>query len=869
MGARPAKASPVIHADSTWAVVVGIDVYNHVKPALAGAVHDAVAVVGWLRQLGVEDDRILLHASPSPTSKPDLDRLSLEYRGCTENEIWESFSTLGAQQGSRMFVFLHGHGFYEPGRDPGRHRLFLTKEARRNQMSNFGIDWLCEYLRGLRFTRQFVVMDGCLNLPYSQSLRSRIAPGAHSGVAPGPEAAGISQWLACGASARQPAIEINGRGLFTESLLATLDLQQPNSICARIDITTGSYQLDFVDAISNKVSQDVTQAAARKGYTQNPGVWLLSEGPTLEPIVATIPQDDVVDFHTHIEPDGGADDVALVVLQPNGLQWSHRVPSPPSTDVTAPFTTVFPAGLRGRAWCAMKSTAAWDEPPDQKFDVDVDPELVFPLVQRQLTLEPGQQALAIQTVDEHNSPVVAMTPEASDAAHEVLSRVGDAAIVMTMRDDGPLLWAPPGHEEALLSAGRQVAWTIGVNTPAAIHTTIVPYLLSQPLLPVQMGTVIEFNLDRQKAIQLGGFAAVEKNIDVAGQKFSLLDLTSNFQVPTGERGPVVVEAELPAGRWTTVVYPAPEGPQQPVTVDFPPTFGRAPIRNGLLRRNVALNHLQDDSAPASFALAASPRQPEFRAFYLPAEVFEQERIPGSNEQGNWPAMRPTRDVPQPWDAVFYYPDQSNRGRGNRLDQYDTVYGRIELPDASGFAVFPIHPRGVAVEVEPALRVEPLSTDRDPAWDTVVSLGQLDALDRTEIERLSGANNPLLNTVAAYACYANNFEEMLRSVLLTLVLAAPEVWVDGQILWHAVGMLFGDDSARIVGTPNRRRLDRLAQERMVPVFRWGISIGQRVAEHYGSDDFASWLGWIEERLAPTSTWTAWTPARVSLLLAVTE
>ena len=53
-------------ARTTWALVVGIDVYaDPAIPVLQGAVADALAACRWLRRLGVPDEQVLLHASPS------------------------------------------------------------------------------------------------------------------------------------------------------------------------------------------------------------------------------------------------------------------------------------------------------------------------------------------------------------------------------------------------------------------------------------------------------------------------------------------------------------------------------------------------------------------------------------------------------------------------------------------------------------------------------------------------------------------------------------------------------------------------------------------------------------------------------------
>jgi hypothetical protein len=185
-------------AAATWALIIGIDSYDNFK-GLTGAARDAAAAVTWLRHLGVPDAQILLHAAPCDAAKPELDALGLTCHGCTEPEIWASFVTLMNNRGSKLYVFLSGHGFCEPGGD----RVFLTREASDKVTKNLGIDWYAKFLRGQDYTTQYLVMDGCLNVPYTGEVRSRFVAGAQSGVALPPPR---GKSFRCSASPRRWAI---------------------------------------------------------------------------------------------------------------------------------------------------------------------------------------------------------------------------------------------------------------------------------------------------------------------------------------------------------------------------------------------------------------------------------------------------------------------------------------------------------------------------------------------------------------------------------------------------------------------------------------------------------------------------------------
>lgn len=824
-------------ADTTWALVVGIDNYDHV-PALTGAVRDAGAVVEWLRRLGVADERILLHASPTDESSGAAQALNFAFEECTENGIFRSLLKLKEQRGSRLFVFLIGHGFYEPR----GYRLFLTREAKEGDMANLGIDWLCRYLRSAPFARQFIFMDGCLNLPYSKSVRSRIKPGEHNGVELDPEVDGVAQWLAFGADLGQYALEINGRGLFTSSLLSALNLDNPHSLWAQIDIATGAYQFDLVKAINGQVSQEVREIAGRHRFTQCPGIHPLS-GTLAAAVVATIPSVGTP-VNTKISPQEAAEDVAAVMLHPEGMQWNRRVPSPPSTKVEVPFTSVLPAQVTVLAWCEMKKPSTWTKPATQTITVGNQTELTFTLTKR-------QPAVIVQTVSDNDTAVSAVTPRIREMLSDAMQ--GDSRGVVTLDYHDTEIWlrASAGHEQLLEQAGNAIAAIIDENTSRDVHPRIRPRL--QPDRLDQDGdepsptTTVHFILDREEALRLAGLTAAVENITVAGRQFSLLDLASQQFVHTDTPGPVRIEADLPAGAWTTIAFPITDAPTAPVPVHFPKLgVGIAPIRNQLLRADVDVRGQTQPTIMRGSPILFPPQHPSLQCHYLPYKAVQPGQVPGRDPLP-WRAVRSgERSAKGFWSATYAQPQDMRR-----------LYGRIQLSNGHRSATFPMRPQGLAIEaVGSSVRVEPLSAERDTAWETLVCLGRLDSVDRSDVRRLSTADEPLLRLAAVYSCYANGFDELLAATIVDLMRQRALLPADLIVLWHAAAAVTGSKLAVDGHTPGKDVLDNLAAAPSIPFFQWGVSIGCTVAEHFGADALAAKLGWIEPRLSPESTVSAW-------------
>src|SRR4029077_17305394 len=135
----------------------------------AGAVADALAACRWLRRLGVPDPQILLHLSPWPENRAELrEELRRICPPARSKDIDDSLIQLEeVVGGTRLYVFLFGHGIFEPTSQ----RLFLTQGVKQKEPRKMGLDLFIPRFLAMPFARQFLFLEGCQNLPYSQSER--------------------------------------------------------------------------------------------------------------------------------------------------------------------------------------------------------------------------------------------------------------------------------------------------------------------------------------------------------------------------------------------------------------------------------------------------------------------------------------------------------------------------------------------------------------------------------------------------------------------------------------------------------------------------------------------------------------------------
>lgn len=818
-------------ADTTWALVVGIDVYDNVK-GLKGPVRDAISVVEWLRNLGITDEHILLHAAPCPETQQPLTNLGLAYQGCTEPEIWISLSKLLNNNGSRLLVFLLGHGYYLFDGGP----VFLTQEADGTAPTNIGITWLSDILRARNYQRQFIVMDGCLNYAYSEAARPTIGQGTHNGVLPKPALASVRQWFAYAASQGQVAAEPNGRGLFTTALLAALDLTAPNPLCTAIDDATGTYELDLNTAITDVVYKAVTE----KIPTQQPGIRRLDSGPA-DPraIIATITPQQTVALQTLIDPATAAPEVDNLTLATRTFQWKRTIPDPRGSALNLPHTYVLPAGLRLNGWCEMKPNTDWADPPPETVTTGSGVDLVFKLQRDRST-----HVVKVTTVDTDATEIAAMNSTAITAATNIIAGAGaHGRLWLAPSRTGAFVYARAGEDDDLDSVSRRIAAAINRHTDPDVRVTLERQQLptTEPELRWH-GWMLDIDLDREQARTLGGFLTDLPVVGIGGRAdaMSLQALADLGHVAIDGLAPARVELDLPWGRWVTLVEPPPTTGKASRLV-FPRTVGLPPVRNGLLD---TVLHPESPTAEAikvgevAFALAVVTNEPTT----LHVTIGDQfgPLFVGDDGTGDWIAVRGPKPMMH-GDGTFY--DDVGLAKTGR------AIGRLDVASSTTPLYFPMSPN-LAFDDRTTPRIEPLSVSTSPLWDLLVGAGHLDALDRRHVRLIVKTGDPVLAIAAMYGCYINDFGEELFTLQRFFEHTTDQP--DVVILRHAYEMKLS--GSRAIG--NVDELVALATDNRVPVFKWGIAIGQAVAQHFEVPALAAKFRYIEDRLMTGSNWTLW-------------
>lgn len=791
-------------ADATWALVVGIDAYDHVRQ-LTGAVHDAVAAVGWLRRLGVPDEQILLHAAPHAGSKRAVDSLGLTYAGCARADFWPSFDILSQHSGPRLFVILAGHGLYEPGGD----RVFLTQDAAAEGIvRNLGIDWYTRFLRGQAYTRQFVVMDGCLNLPYSHSKRASFVAGVEPGVALPPPRVGVLQVFCYGAAQGQRALEKDGHGLFLHHLLRTIDLDQPDENCLDVDERRGVFQLDLNRAVVDVVAPTVSKEAAAEGRLQQPGIQVLSDGPTPPVLaVAEITPPAAARVRVEVRPDAAVGDLTQLQLWADNATWRRRLPIPPEPVVRVPYESMLPVGLQVAVRCRVGPDGKWSQ---QEFVAEKDRDVVFELEPPPSAAQP-ESVVEVQTVGSLGHVVPGMTDTAYQHVATVLGEIG-TGIVLEPHETGPVLRSSPHLRAWMPQVAQRIAQTINRYTDDNVSVVIRGADLGAP------ETAVGMPLTFDEARELAGLLMDDDVITMGEQAVAPTALVLRPTVEV-DPGPVVVRIDLPWGEWVSRVD-AEAGTT--TSVPLPRSVGVPPLRVRLLgdrswsfdqpRTVVALG----PKACEGPVLVGDEPRGELTASTEPSETWR-----GPLSTAKTGADR--------WSAVVAVPHQGDELR------------------------FPLNEHGaLGVALDGSPRAEPLSLTQSHHWDRLISSGRLDDLGPDEAESLTHDkwSAPLLGLAGAYSCFAQGSDTNLSHVLGNLE------QLDDQIPDLAVIRGVMDRRTGHWDAAMRDRLIDLARRSAVPAFRWGVPWGVLAAEYYEVPELLAQLRALESGLVTGSVWTMW-------------
>jgi Caspase domain len=803
-------------AASTWAVVIGIDTYDNFRH-LKGAAADSVATVTWLRRLGVPDAQIMVHAAPSAASRESVEGLGLPIGGCAAPEIWTSFERLRKNRGERLFVFLAGHGLYEPS----GHRVFLTREADQDTVSNLGIAWYARLLRGLDYKLQILVMDGCLNVPYDGTRRAQFKEGEILSVEPKPPLDTSMQVLCCGAKQGQTALEVKGRGLFTAKLLEALDPDEPDPRCVDIDEETGAVQLDIFRAVQ-EVAGPATLAAA--GRSQTPVIQYLSETSTPRVFPAVeLATAEPARLSVSVEPGAALADVRSVTLSCDDNEWRRKLL--PAELETAPCVSVLPPNLSVSLRCLIKPQTDWIQPGQEDLVTDGDMEVVFEL---QPPAEGAASPPAIQTVDSDGNVVRAIDirrVEIDRAIEELGGRpleirelapggrsgrggfrdglIGEESLTFDL-PEGNDAWGSETTETAF-----EVAELLTERAPAGVHAVV------REEGALESVTALEIPMTHTRAIRLAGFWSDEAVIKVGDTSLRPDDLVASPLVPVD--GPTTVRIELPWGAWSQR-FDAPRG--RTTRIELPDRIGVPPLRALMLK-----NEGGEPDRPHSVIAA--------RADLAEAVVVDPDGRPLEAR-----LRRRPRDGFSAWTGSTF--DVAADGLPAPRWQ------RYVLRDGLQFPLSEIG--GVALNLGRAPRAEPLSRTRSKQWDGLVAFGELARLDESKAESLASRKweDLLLGLAGAYACYANRQDSFLEGTLENLRGLDPDL-PDVALLEAALDARLGRD---------RREVSERLWRAGLPVFRWGVAIGQVAADHYGDHGLGERLRTVERGLVRTSTWTLW-------------
>ena len=785
-------------APKTWALVVGIDDYD-AAPKLTGAVADAVAVAQWLKALGVPDEQVLFHAAPGAAGRKALAGAGLTVRGCTEPDIWASVYELSRQSGERLFVFLCGHGLYEPGSG----RLFLTKEAGTlGAYTNLGIDAYSQHFRTMSFPRQFLVMDGCLNYPYSLTQRSQIQAAMHAGIALQPPRADTTLVRCFAAGQGEKALEVGGRGLFTSQLLPVLDPAGPAELATYLDDQAGVRLVDLRRAVNEVAGPQVAAIAHDQGRRQTTSCEVEGAGAaaTAVPVIELVPP-GTARVRVVVNPGQAIPDVKQIRISSFDTFGQRVVPVPPATSVTVPVVSVVPVGTTLMVNCLLRPGASWNGAGYQQVTVDADRDVRFdfaPPVQPARAAVPPRAPVSttVHTVDQSGAVVFGMTGPAYRTIDRLLAGTR-LRISLERHETGPVLRASRADRELLDEVTARVAQAVNQETSPEVHVAI-----TRTHTAGEVTTGVRLALPRGGPVALAGALVDVQVLQIEDRDCSLSEIAAQPVAAAGP-GAVPVRLRLPWGSWSTMVHLAAGTTKR---VALPASVGVPPLRVAVLAKG-------DRSWRTGGSIVATDRR----------TVTARIRA----------GLRGAPTEATPW-------------------------GRIaELPGRTPIA-FPLHPyTGVAVSRSGVVRVEPLSDLPRPEWDLLVSSGRLDVLDGGQARDLARQKmaEPMLGVAGAYACFALDEREYLALVLRNLRR------LDGDIPDVAVLAATSDRLAGRHDARNREELVRLLDRPgAVPLFRWGVPLAILAARHYDLPTYAEALSSVEARLYPESVWTCWQPDR---------
>lgn len=227
-----------------YAIIAGLNRYRDFDD-LEGAVEDADQFHTWLTDPnggGMRSDRDTIIQVPVPSSWDSNDpRPNSHELNAVLSDLHGQAAMADAPIGSRLFIFLAGHGFNDSG-DMDNVALY-TSEARMLVPNHLAARWYASEFRRIHaFDQIALIMDCCR----TQNLMHPVVRPQAANIPPRTGANQVKFFVAYstgfGLAARET--ETNGRksGIFTQTLLQALRSAPPN----RLGRLTGSIVKNFI-----------------------------------------------------------------------------------------------------------------------------------------------------------------------------------------------------------------------------------------------------------------------------------------------------------------------------------------------------------------------------------------------------------------------------------------------------------------------------------------------------------------------------------------------------------------------------------------------------------------------------------------------
>jgi hypothetical protein len=820
-------------AANSWALVVGIDQYDVADvPSLTGAVADAVAAVKWLRTFGVPDSQILVNASPSPTSKPDLDAIKISTEAATFGQIWASIHKLcKVADGARLFIFLSGHGLY----DAADGRLFLTQDYGVNGdlSANLGLDAFKDFFLSLVFLEQFFFFDGCQNYPVSPSLRSPVKARTPpiAGYTPRPE----NGMAACyAASQNQFALEIDGRGAMLHHLLNELDWVQlcalpphdPRHSAIIYDWHTGRRTLDLRRLFLNFVKPVVTEAAGKEGRLQTPVLepYGTAAGRLDLPILE-LPAEPTAELRIAVEPPQATDAVAQINISLRSPRRDYYLP-PLKPPLVLPDACRVPQKGDIEPLCYLNSDTSWViKTAPRPFTVSrPQHDAVFELERKsgrdptplagQAEGELGFFNIRLMAADGKQTYVpdqVYVDIHQATGLDMPTQWAGPDGVIMWPHEYGPdfavLDYAPDGGRNLIDGWARAFA---RIGPGDVDHVVIVP----PGKLPKDHQPNLEFRIPNG-ARALGGFLTEERVVFIErasessegrfwrGNGDYSLGALEDLKRIRVEPGYHRIRVELPWGNWTDLIDVRHKGV---AVCQLPEKIGLPPLRNTVAQDFIGRLMAR---SPGTLMIRSTERRPGF-------------------ELTRW---RPLRDT-----ARF------KSGRVLSLE-----FEHLEPHARFATIAWPFD-RTLAIDLAGSFpRAEPYSTTPIAEWDLLVTCGRLDAIAPERLSELchgGWASMPerddILGIALAYAAHTAEAWDDLRAILGAL----------GDLANSIIDVALLERTCCVTDLTMEEALTRRLAAGELPVFLWGLSLAR---------DAAREALLIDRIGAATVTWSNWTTA----------